>query len=138
MASSTTYLARLLGLFAIVVALAMITYKQQTVEIITAMMSNAVAVFAIGLVAVAAGLALVLAHNVWSGGALPVVVTLVGWWSLIKGLACLFLPQQALAGLFVGQSYGRFFYVSPVISLLLGLYLVYASSFRRADGTRAK
>jgi hypothetical protein len=26
-----------------------------------------------------AGLAVVVAHNVWSGGALPVVVTLVGW-----------------------------------------------------------
>ncbi len=138
MASSTTYLARLLGLFAIVVALAMITYKQQTVETITAMMSNPVAVYAVGLIAVATGLALVLAHNVWSGGALPVVVTLVGWLSLIKGLACLFLPQQALAGLFVGQSYGQLFYVSPVISLLLGLYLVYASSFRRADGAQAK
>src|ERR1035441_8332038 len=110
MASSTTYLARLLGLFAIVVALAMFTYKQQTVETITAMMTNPAAVFAVGLIAT--GLALVLAHNVWSGGALPVVVTLVGWLSLIKGLACLFLPQQALAGLFVGQSYGRFFYRS--------------------------
>jgi len=138
MASRTTYLARLLGLFAIVVALAMITYKQETVEIVTAIMNNAAAVFAVGLVAVAAGLALVLAHNVWSGGALPVVVTLVSWWSLIKGLACLFLPQQVLGGLFGGQRYERFFLVSPLISLLLGLYLVWASSFRKTDGAQEK
>jgi hypothetical protein len=128
----------LLGLFAIVVALAMITYKQETVETITAMMSNPASVFAVGLIAVATGLALILAHNVWAGGALPVVVTLIGWLSLIKGLACLFLPQQTLAGLFAGQSYGRLFYVSPMISLVLGLYLVYASSFRRAVGAQAK
>jgi hypothetical protein len=25
------------------------------------------------------GLAMVLAHNVWSGGPLPVIVTLIGW-----------------------------------------------------------
>jgi hypothetical protein len=125
-----------LGLFAIVVALAMITYKQETIEIITSLLSNAAAVFAVGLIGVAAGLAVVLAHNVWSGGALPVVVTLIGWWSLIKGLACLFLPQQMMAGF--GQHYDRLFYISPMISLLLGFYLVYASSFRRADGAQAK
>jgi hypothetical protein len=66
---------------------------------------------------------------VWSGGALPVIVTLVGWWSLIKGLLCLFLPQGALAGLLGGPSYEQYFYVSPTISLVLGLYLVYASGF---------
>jgi hypothetical protein len=136
MAFRTTYLARLIGLFGIVVALAMITYKQETIEIITSLLSSAMAVFAVGLIGVAAGLAVVLAHNVWSGGALPVVVTLVGWWSLIKGLACLFLPQQLMSG--IGPHYDRLFYVSPVISLLLGVYLVSASSFRRADEAQAK
>ena len=129
MSSRTAYLSRLLGLFAIVVALAMITYKQETVETIAALMSNSASVFAVGLIAVAAGLALILAHNVWSGGAATVIVTLVGWLSLIKGLACLFLPQQTLAGLAGSQRYERLFYLSPVISLLLGFYLVYASSF---------
>lgn len=136
MASRTTYLARLIGLFAIVAGLAMISYKQETVETMTSLLNNPGAVFAVGLVGVAAGLALVLAHNVWSGGALPVVVTLLGWWSLIKGLACLFLPQQVMAVL--GQHYDRLFYVSPIISLLLGFYLVYASSFRRVDEASAK
>jgi hypothetical protein len=136
MASRTTYLGRLLGLYAIVVALAMITYKQETIEIITSLLNNATAMFAVGLVGVAAGLALVLAHNVWTGGALPVVVTLVGWWSLIKGLACLFLPQQMMAGL--GPHYDRLFYVSPLISLLLGLYLVYATSFRPVAAAQTK
>ena len=39
-----------------------------------------------GVFAVAVGLGLVIGHNAWSGGALPVVVTLVGWASLIKAL----------------------------------------------------
>lgn len=136
MASRTLYLGRLLGLYAIVVALAMITYKQETIEMITSLLNSATAVFAVGLVGVAAGLAVVLAHNVWTGGALPVVVTLVGWWSLIKGLACLFLPQLMMAGL--GQHYDRLFYISPLISLLLGLYLVYATSFRPIDEAQVK
>jgi hypothetical protein len=138
MSSRTAYLSRLLGLFAIVVALAMITYKQETVETITALMSNSASVFAIGLIAVAAGLALILAHNVWSGGAATVIVTLIGWLSLIKGLACLFLPQQTLSGLVGSQRYERLFFVSPIISLLLGFYLVYASSFKNPEPAKAK
>jgi hypothetical protein len=35
--------------------------------------------FVVGVIAVAAGLAMVLGHNVWSGGVLPVVITLTGW-----------------------------------------------------------
>jgi hypothetical protein len=31
------------------------------------------------IISLAVGVAMILGHNVWSGGALPVVVTLVGW-----------------------------------------------------------
>jgi hypothetical protein len=129
MSSHTTFLGRLLGCFSILVALSMLAHKQASVEMITTLVNNPAAVFAVGLIGIAAGLALIIGHNVWSGGALPVIVTLVGWWSLIKGLLCLFLPQGALAGLLGGPSYEQYFYVSPTISLVLGLYLVYASGF---------
>ena len=45
-----------------------------------------------GVFALIVGLAIVLGHNVWSGGAAPAIVTLVGWASLVKGLLILFLP----------------------------------------------
>jgi hypothetical protein len=35
------------------------------------------------------GVAMVVGHNVWSGGALPLVVTPVGWLILAKGLLLL-------------------------------------------------
>jgi hypothetical protein len=44
----------------------------------------------LGAITLAAGLAMVLAHNIWSGGALVVVVTVVGWITLIKSLLFLF------------------------------------------------
>ena len=129
MSSRTTFLGKLLGCFSILMSLAMLAHKQTTVEMVTTLWNTPAAVFAVGVVGVAAGLAMILGHNVWSGGALPVIITLVGWWSLIKGLLCLFLPQGALAGLLGGPGYERYFYVSPVISLVLGLYLVGASCF---------
>jgi hypothetical protein len=48
----------------------------------------------LGVSTLAAGLAMVLAHNIWSGDALAVIVTLMGWLTLalIKGLLFLLLP----------------------------------------------
>ena len=138
MSSTTKYFGKLLGFYSVLVALAMITHKEATAGMLSRLTNHAGAPFAIGLIAVAVGLAMVLAHNVWSGGALPVVVTLIGWWSLIKGLLCLFLPVGVIAGVLVGPLYTKYFYVSPVISLLVGLYLIVASFSGKAGGATAK
>ena len=41
-------------------------------------------------------IAMAIGHNVWSGGALPIVVTLVGWLIFAKGLMLSFVSQEAL------------------------------------------
>jgi hypothetical protein len=51
------------------------------------------------IISLAMGVLIILGHNVWSGGALPVVVTLVGWSILAKGLLLLCVAPEALAGL---------------------------------------
>ena len=130
MSSRTRFLGRLLGFFSILVALSMFAHRQATMEMIATLVNNPAAAFGVGLIGIAAGLAMILGHNVWSGGVLPVIVTLVGWGSLIKGLLFLFLPQGVLAGLLGGPGYERYFDVSPAISLALGLYLVYASGLK--------
>jgi len=116
----------------------MIVHKQATVAMIARLTTHGGAPFAIGLISIAVGLAMILGHNVWSGGALPVVVTLIGWWSLVKGLLCLFLPAGVIDGLLDGPLYQKYFYVSPGITLLVGLYLLYASYSGKADGATAK
>jgi hypothetical protein len=78
----------------------------------------------VGIITLAAGLAMVLAHNIWSGGALTVIVTLVGWMTLIKSLSFLFLSREVEAGFFLRQlHYQELFYVYGGISLVLGVYL---------------
>jgi hypothetical protein len=126
MSSRTIFLSRLLGLYCILVGLSMVTHRQTTVETIKALVHNAPVLFVAGVIALAAGLALVLGHNVWSGGALPVVVTLVGWISLIKGLLLLFLPPEAAGRFFLGGlHYQQLFYLYPAIALIFGGYLTY-------------
>jgi len=127
----TTFLSRLIGLFSIFVWLPMVTHKQATVEMVTALIHNPPLLFVCGVMAVAAGLAMILVHNIWSGGALPVIVTLIGWLSLLKGLLLLFLWPEATSRFFlVGLHYEQLFYLYAAISFLLGIYLTYAGQQR--------
>ena len=122
----TLFLSRLIGLYCILVALSMITRKQATLESVTAVLRDPSMMFVLGAITLVAGLAMVLAHNIWSGGALVVVVTLVGWVTLIKGLSFLFLSPEGEAEFFLRQlHYQQFFYMYAAISLVLGIYLTY-------------
>jgi hypothetical protein len=91
MTALTIFLARLIGLFAILVSLSMVVRKRVMVETTTALLRNGPLLLITGMVGLVAGLAMVLGHNIWSGGALPVVVTLSGWIILVRSLILLFL-----------------------------------------------
>ena len=126
MSARTVFLARLLGLYCLVAALAMITHKRVVVETVTALVHDAPLMFTVGVMTLVAGLAMVLAHNVWSGGALPVVVTVIGWVTLAKSLLLLFLSPAGAAGFFLGTvQYEQYFYFYAGISLILGLFLTF-------------
>jgi hypothetical protein len=105
----------------------MISHKQATVETMTALIHDAPVLFLVSVVAMVAGLTIVLAHNVWSGGALPIVVTLFGWISLIKGLVFLLLSPETSVAYFEAVRYGQFFYAYTSVTLVIGIYLTFAS-----------
>jgi hypothetical protein len=58
--------------------------------------------------------------------ALPVVVTIVGWLILAKGLLLLFLKPDALSGLFQEMHYGENYYLFLAPAFVIGLYLTWA------------
>ena len=54
-------------------------------------------VFANGMLSLLVGSLIVAFHNVWSG--LPMVVTLIGWGQVLKGLVALVVPAVSMKGL---------------------------------------
>jgi len=126
MSSRTVYLSRLFGLYCILVALSMMIRKATVIETVKALLNNSPLMFLLGVMTLIGGLAMVLAHNVWSGGAAPLVVTLIGWVTLAKGLVFLFLqPEQETALFLDTMQYERLFYVYLSVSLVIGIYLTY-------------
>ena len=89
-----------------------------------------------GIVALAAGLAMVIGHNVWSGGAPVVVVTLIGWIILVRAVLILLLPADVMGFLYDMVHVDRYFYFYMAITAAIGVYLTWAS-VRGAKAMRA-
>lgn len=80
----------------------------------------------LGVFTFAAGLAMVLTHNVWSGGGLPVVITIVGWLSVMRGLAFLLLSSETETQVFLANlHYEHNVYFFMAFSIAIGSYLTY-------------
>ena len=121
----TVYLGRLLGLFTLITSFWLLTERQNTLSTIPALLGDRPAMVIFAIIALASGLAIVLAHNIWSGGVLPILVTLIGWVMLIRGVLFLFLPPEATLRILAAMQFERFFYIYLVIPFLLGIYLTY-------------
>jgi hypothetical protein len=126
----TLFLARLIGVFLIIVSLAMLVQKQGLAPAITALVHDRAALLVVAMIGLVAGLAMILAHNVWSGGVLAGAVTLIGWLLVLRNALILFLPAEALQALFDALHVERFYYLYAVIDLLIGIGLA-GAGFRR-------
>ena len=126
MSSCTLFLSRLLGLYFLICGLAMIVHKQVFTDALATVSGNPLAMWCCAMIISLAGLAMVLAHNVWSKCPVAVVVTLLGWLTLIKGILYLLLPAKWLEGFFQSAlNCGACLYSVTAFMLVLGAYLTY-------------
>jgi len=121
--STTIFLGRLLGLYLVAISVGMLANRGRTLAALDEMARSGPWMLFSGMVATAAGLAVVLGHNVWSGGALPVAVTLFGWAALLKGVALLLVPPERMAQVYKGAGFERYFFAWMIVLLALGLWV---------------
>ena len=128
----TVFLGRLLGLYVLITGLWLLADKQEAVSTIPDILGNRPLMIILAIIALIVGLAIVLGHNIWSGGALTILVTLIGWISFLRGLLFLFLPPAATRQILEVMQFERFFYIYVAIPLILGAYLSYLGFTARA------
>jgi hypothetical protein len=109
----------------IILALAMMMRKQNAAATVKAIMANPPLLLFAEVISLACGLAMIVGHNIWSRGALPVVVTLLGWLMVIRG-AGFALSPAGTAKLVEALRYEQLFYFYMGGTLVLGLYLTWA------------
>jgi len=126
MSPLTIFLAKFFGLYCIVLAVTMMVRKQSAVSTMRALIQSPPLLLFVELLGLAGGLAMVIGHNIWSGGALPVVITLLGWLMAIRGAALLAISPAAVMKVFEALRYEQRFYFYMGITLILGIYLTFA------------
>lgn len=126
MSPRTVFLSKLIGLYCLILAISMVLHKEFTTEVITALAQNSPVMFVVGVFTLFAGLAMVLGHNLWRGGALTIVVTLIGWLTLLKALLILFVPPNVDSRFLLAPLHSDgLYYVRLALTVLLGIYLTY-------------
>jgi len=122
----TIFLAKFLGLYCALFAFALLVRGREALAVIDAMLDDPAAMMLAGVIALAAGLAMVLGHNIWSGGWVTVALTVLGWMMLAKGVALVALPADTLRTLYRGINYAKLFPAYLICLMLFGLVLALA------------
>jgi len=123
MSRLTVFLARSIGLFTLLLVVGFLFRGGAVIESTAA---DPAVMLSYAIISLAMGVAMVVGHNVWSGGALPVVVTLTGWLILAKGIFLLVLPPEAVSGMMQRMRYGEHYWLYLAPAFVLGVYLAWA------------
>ncbi len=118
----TILLAKIFGLYMLAIGVSILMNRRQMMLAVVALMKDRAVQLMGGVIALLLGLFLVNIHNDWS--TLPaVLVSLVGWAALVKGLVYLFLPEAKLAKLVHALTERSWYMIDGVLAVIIGLYL---------------
>jgi hypothetical protein len=96
MTPATILLGKILGLVYLITCVVCLARPKALLDATNSLAENSGLLLVSGIFTMAAGVATVIGHNVWSGGVLPTAVTVLGWMMLIKGVALMITPPRIL------------------------------------------
>jgi len=121
---ASLFIARLLGPMFVVVAIALIAKPQMFRTILPEFIGSPAWLYLAGFFGLLGGLALVLTHNVWAAD-WRLIITLVGWFTLVRGLISIFQPQWIVAAGKAILARPVIFFGAAVANFAIGLVLSY-------------
>ena len=126
MSTFTIYFAQLAGLYFIILGVILVVRKRSILELMPKLAENQPFVFLAGMIRIIVGLAILIGNGPWSAQVLSIVVALIGWVTLIRGIAMLLVTAERERKLIDYWRRDPVYYVAVAIVLLLGLYLARA------------
>ena len=87
----SNYLADIWGISLVVIPLAFLI-KEKYLKRLFVEVENEAFMLLLGMASFILGLAMVLSHNIWAKN-WTVIITIIGWLTLVKSLALLFFPE---------------------------------------------
>lgn len=126
---TSKFLSKIIGIYLIIISMAMLINMHQFASHVNNLITDAPLMFVTGFFTLIFGIIMVVSHNVWQWN-WRVMVTIVAWVVLFKGLYLIFYPQliNKMTILFIQNA--SFSYTATAIDFVLGLLFSYFG-FRR-------
>jgi hypothetical protein len=121
---TSIFLARLLGPLFLLPGIGILINPRVFRALATEVVRSVTLIYLFGLIDFAAGLAIVLNHNVWTAS-WPVLVTLIGWALLIRGAVRIALPDAIMGYAARYISNKQIYPFAGAAAVILGLVLCY-------------
>lgn len=117
------FLAKVLGLWFFIGCLAPLVRPKLFETIVKEFNRSEAFLYFTGFLSLIIGILIIVGHNVWMGW--PIVITLVGWLIFIRGIVRIFFVENSNKILNWFLANKVYLYISLVVGLVIGLYLLY-------------
>ena len=123
MEETSIFLARVLGLIFVIVTGAVLVKYKKFVDFELQAAKSQLFIFTSGFIFVIVGVLLVVSHSVWTFD-WRIVITLLGWALLAKGIGRILFPEAVMRMIEKKQT-NRWFIAAEAVAFLIGLYFLY-------------
>ncbi len=121
--TTSIILGQVLGLFFIIMGFLLLLRKKFLFKMFKDIKHDEGWLFLFGVLTSILGLLIIFSHNIWQD-AWRIVITLIGWITLLKGLNLLFFPEAMMKTVKWALKTDWVYIVATVFSFLLGSYLL--------------
>lgn len=118
------FLAKVLGLYFVVIALWLLIRHRHTDMVMNEMMSSPGVLSLAAILGLIFGVLIVVAHNIWHLN-WTLIITLIGWIALVKAFFNLFLTDVARRFFKVWLQSRTAMVITDIFMIIIGLFLLY-------------
>lgn len=118
------FLSKALGIYFIIISLAMFLNMHQFAASVQSLVNNSSLMFVTGFFTLILGILMVVSHNIWELS-WRVVITIIAWLTLVKGASIILYPQFIDQGSALFVQNMNFAYVAAGLDFILGVVLSY-------------
>ena len=115
--ATSIFLAELIGPVCLVIGLSLFINGVGLRALLFEFIDSPALIFLSGIITMAAGIAIVLTHNIWAAD-WRVLITLIGWLAVVGGAIRIAIPQHTVE---IGRTMLTNIYTVPIV---MGIYLV--------------
>lgn len=111
--------ARLLGLYTLIMSVGLFFHLKKYQTLMTELSQNNMVLMILGMFTLFLGLTIVLSHRTIRGW--PIIITVIGYLVILKGILLMFFPHWIQKALSIWQSFDNYIAIIPplIVSIIL-------------------